>query len=75
VRRADCLGSRAGPHTVAVPAALRARLRPFHTSRKASRVLEQSAELTWESADGLPHTSGQLAVQNGDHKGDKDAGY
>lgn len=40
VRRADRLGSRTRPRTVAVPAASRSRPRPFHTGRKDGRLLE-----------------------------------
>ncbi|CAL9627932.1 hypothetical protein SUDANB99_05955 (plasmid) [Streptomyces sp. enrichment culture] len=41
VRRADRLGSRPRPHSVAVPAASRPRSRPLRTGRKAGRLLEQ----------------------------------
>ncbi|GGT73897.1 hypothetical protein GCM10010207_84370 [Streptomyces atratus] len=41
VRRADRLGSRSRPRPVAVPAASRSRPRPFHSDRKAGRLLEQ----------------------------------
>ncbi|CAL9327298.1 MobF family relaxase [Streptomyces sp. SudanB182_2057] len=41
VRRADRLGSRPRPRTVAVPAASRPRPRPLRTGRKAGRLLEQ----------------------------------
>jgi conjugative relaxase-like TrwC/TraI family protein len=39
-RRADRLGSRTRPRTVAVPAASRSRPRPFHTDPKDGRLLE-----------------------------------
>lgn len=39
--RAPGLGSRTRPRTVAVPSASRSRLRPFHSDRKAGRLLEQ----------------------------------
>ncbi|MFJ5212849.1 MobF family relaxase [Streptomyces nigra] len=45
VRRADRLGSRTRPRTVAVPAASRSRVRPFHTGRKAGRVPEQTTDV------------------------------
>ncbi|WP_254707188.1 MobF family relaxase [Streptomyces lunaelactis] len=45
VRRADRLGSRTQPHTVAVPAAPRSRLRPSRPDRKASRGLEQTTDV------------------------------
>ncbi|MEU9471304.1 MobF family relaxase [Streptomyces avermitilis] len=45
VRRADRLGSRSRPHTVAVPAAQRSRLRPTRTDRKAGRVPEQATDV------------------------------
>ncbi|MGW7260639.1 MobF family relaxase [Streptomyces sp. NPDC054834] len=45
VRRADRLGSRTRPRTVAVPAASRSRPRPFHTGRKAGRVPEQTTDV------------------------------
>ncbi|MBL3668414.1 relaxase domain-containing protein [Streptomyces sp. M2CJ-2] len=45
VRRADRLGSRTRPRTVAVPAASRSRPRPFHSDRKAGRVPEQTTDV------------------------------
>lgn len=45
VRRADRLGSRSRPHTVAVPAASRSRLRSPRTDRKAGRVPEQATDV------------------------------
>jgi hypothetical protein len=45
VRRADRLGSRSRPHTVAVPAAPRSSLRATRTGRKASRVREQATDV------------------------------
>ncbi|WP_331720282.1 relaxase domain-containing protein (plasmid) [Streptomyces sp. NBC_00289] len=45
VRRADRLGSRPRPHTVAVPAASKSRLRPTRTDRKADRVPEQATDV------------------------------
>ncbi|MFE6023628.1 MobF family relaxase [Streptomyces sp. NPDC056441] len=45
VRRADRLGSRPRPHTVAVPAIPRSRPRPARTDRKAGRVPEQATDV------------------------------
>lgn len=45
VRRADRLGSRTRPRTVAVPAASRSHPRPFHTGWKAGRVPEQTTDV------------------------------
>ncbi|MGV4989130.1 MobF family relaxase [Streptomyces sp. NRAIS4] len=45
VRRADRLGSRTRPRTVAVPSASRSRPRPFHSDPKAGRVPEQTADV------------------------------
>ncbi|MFF3934205.1 MobF family relaxase [Streptomyces hirsutus] len=45
VRRAERLGSRARPRTVAVPAASRSRPRPFRTGRKAGRMLERTTDV------------------------------
>ncbi|MFD3821869.1 MobF family relaxase, partial [Streptomyces sp. NPDC058625] len=45
VRRADRLGSRSRPHTVAVPAAPRSRLQQSRTDRKAGRVPEQATDV------------------------------
>ncbi|MEV0694843.1 MobF family relaxase [Streptomyces sp. NPDC050388] len=45
VRRAERLGSRTRPRTVAVPAASRSRPRPFHTGREASRAPEQTTDV------------------------------
>lgn len=45
VRRADRLGSRTRPRTVAVAAASRSHPRPFHTGRKAGRVPEQTTDV------------------------------
>ncbi|MFB7553737.1 relaxase domain-containing protein [Streptomyces sp. NPDC056154] len=45
VRRADRLGSRTRPHTVAVPAIPRSRPRPTRTDRKAGRVPEQATDV------------------------------
>jgi hypothetical protein len=44
-RRADRLGSRTRPRTVAVPSASRSRPRPFHSDRKAGRVPEQTTDV------------------------------
>jgi conjugative relaxase-like TrwC/TraI family protein len=45
VRRADRLGSRTRPRTVAVPAASRSRPQPFHSDWKAGRVPEQTTDV------------------------------
>ncbi|TVZ76878.1 TrwC relaxase [Streptomyces sp. BK340] len=44
-RRADRLGSRTRPRTVAVPSAPRSRPRPFHSDRKGGRVPEQPTDV------------------------------
>ncbi|GGV51120.1 MobF family relaxase [Streptomyces spectabilis] len=65
-RRAERLGSRPRPHTVAVPAASRPRPRPFNTGRKTGRLpkRETGAEIdTVEQTRRTLEAAAQLAAR------------
>ncbi|WP_330301673.1 hypothetical protein [Streptomyces sp. NBC_00589] len=72
-RRAERLGSR--PYAVAVPAASRSHSRPFHTGRRAGRLLEQESGVdvdtveqsrrTFEAAARLQDGMRERAVARG----------
>jgi conjugative relaxase-like TrwC/TraI family protein len=63
-RRADRLGSRARPHSVAVPAAPKSRPRPSRTDREASRGREQTTDVaTVEQTRRTFEAAAKMAVK------------
>ncbi|MFM9681648.1 MobF family relaxase [Streptomyces brasiliscabiei] len=68
-RRAERLGSHARPYAVAVPAASRSHPRPFHTDRKAGRLLEQETGVdTMEQTRRTFEAAARLAAKLQDGK-------
>ncbi|MFJ1902047.1 MobF family relaxase [Streptomyces sp. NPDC088115] len=69
-RRAERLGSRPLPYAVAVPAASRSHLRPFHTGAKAGRLLEAETgiDAVERSRQTMEAAAAQLAATIQDSK-------
>jgi len=77
VRRAERLGSRTRPHTVAVPAASRSHPRPFRTGPKNGRLLEQETgvDTVEQTRQTLEAAAAQVAATLQDSRRAREAAH